>query len=78
MTFFFLNKVLWKHVFLQRDFYVLTDRLNKARTKLKNVKSFQVTLNSKHKTEKIKTKNQRNRNMKNQNTERRNLVLPKE
>ena len=78
MTFFFLNKVLWKHVFLQRDFYVLTD-LNKARTKLKNViKSFQVTLNSKHKTEKIKTKNQRNRNMKNQNTERRNLVLPKE
>ena len=29
-----------------------------------------MTLNSKHRTEKLKTKNQRNRNMKNQDTER--------
>ena len=29
-----------------------------------------MTLNSKHRTEKMKTKNQRKRNMKNQNTER--------
>ena len=29
-----------------------------------------MTLNSKHKTEKIKTKNQRHRNIKNQNTDR--------
>ena len=42
------------------------------RTKLKNViKSFDITLNSKHRTEKIKTENQRNRNIKNQNTGRR-------
>ena len=34
-------------------------------------KSFEMTLNSKHGTEKLKTKNQRNRNMKNQNAERR-------
>ena len=40
--------------------------------KLKNlVKSFEIILNSKHRTEKIKSKVQRNRNMKNQNTERR-------
>ena len=32
--------------------------------------SFKMTLNSKHRTEKIKTNIQRNRNMKNQNTER--------
>ena len=64
MTFFFLNMF-----FVITRF--LTDRLSKVRTKLKNViKSFEITLNSKHRTEKIKTKNQRNRNMKNQNTER--------
>ena len=67
MTFFFINKPLWKHVFC-----ILIDRLNKVRTKLKNViQSFEMTLNSKHRTEKIKTKNQRNRSMKSQNTERR-------
>ena len=49
----------------------LTDRLNKVRTKLKNaIKSFEMALNSKHRTEKLTTKNQINRNMKNQNTER--------
>ena len=32
--------------------------------------SFEMTLNSKHSTEKLKTKDQRNRNMKSQNTER--------
>ena len=51
---------------------ILTDCLNKVKTKLKNViKSFGMTLNSKHRTEKVKNKNQRNRNMKNKNTERR-------
>ena len=35
------------------------------------MKSFEMTLNSKHRTEKKKAKNQRNRNMKNQDTERR-------
>ena len=46
------------------------------RTKLENViKSFEMTLNSKHRTEKIKSKNQRNRNMKSQNTERRKPSL---
>ena len=34
------------------------------------MKSFEMTLNSKHVTEKIKNKNQRNMNIKNQNTER--------
>ena len=47
------------------------DSLNKVKTKVKNVNnSFEMTLNSKHRTEKIGNKNQRNRNMKNQNTER--------
>ena len=42
------------------------------RTKLKNViKSFEMTLNSKHRADKIKAKTQRNSNMKYQNTERR-------
>ena len=36
----------------------LTDRLNKVRTKLK-IKSFNMKLNSKHRTEAKKTKNQR-------------------
>ena len=59
-------------------FLYLTDRLNKVRTKLKNgIKSFEMTQNSKHRTEKIKTKNQRNRNMKNQNTERRKASFTK-
>ena len=67
MTFFFINKPLSKHVF-----HILPDRLNEGRTKLKNViKSFEMTLNSKYRTQKIKSKNQRYRNMKNQNTERR-------
>ena len=35
------------------------------------IKSLQMTLNSKHRIEKLKTKNQRYRNTKNQNTERR-------
>ena len=52
--------------------FILTDRLNKVRTKVKNViKSFEMTLKSKHKTEKLKTKSQRSRNMENQNKERR-------
>ena len=50
---------------------ILTNRLNKVVTKLKNVmKSFQMKLNSKHRAEKTKTKNQRNRSMKKQNAER--------
>ena len=60
---FFITRFLYS--------YTLTDRLNKVRTKLKNViKSLEMTLNSKHRTGKLKTKNQRNRNMKIQNTER--------
>ena len=44
--------------------------------KLKNViKSFEMTLNSKYRTENLKTKIQRNRNMKRQNTENENVVL---
>ena len=69
MAFFFIKKPLQKHVFCNAIF--ITDRLNKVITKLKNViKSFEMTLNSKHGTEKIKNKNQRNINIKNQNTER--------
>ena len=50
---------------------ILTNRLKKVVTKLKNVmKSFQMKLNSKHRAEKTKTKNQRNRSMKKQNAER--------
>ena len=61
-----------KKLFFHKKTCSLTDSLNKVRTKLKNViKSFEMTLNSKHSTEKLKTKNQRNRNMKSQNTERR-------
>ena len=49
--------------FITRVLY-LTNRLNKVRTKLKNVtESFEMTLKLKHRTEKLKTKNQRNRNM---------------
>ena len=60
LTFFALSKPLWSNS------YILTDRLNKVRTKLKNViKSFEMSLNSKHKAEKIKTKNQKKKNMKN-------------
>ena len=48
------------------------------RSKLKNViKSFEMTLNSKHRIELINTKNQRNRNMKSQNTERRKPCFTK-
>ena len=39
------------------------------------IKSFEMTLNSKHRTEKVKTKDQRYRNTKNQNTERRKSIL---
>ena len=68
MAFFFRKKPLWKHGF-HNAILVLRDRRNKVRIKLKNViKSFEMTLHSKHRTEKIKTKNQRDRNMKNQNT----------
>ena len=46
------------------------------RAKSKNViRSFDIVLNSKHRTEKTETKKQRNENMKNQNTETR---IPKE
>ena len=46
------------------------------RTKLENVIwSFEMTRNSKDRTEKIKSKNQRNTNMKSQNTERRKPSL---
>ena len=41
------------------------------------MKSFKITLNSKHRTEKLETKNERCKNTKNQNTERRK-ALPKE
>ena len=55
----------------------ILDRLHKVRTKLKRtwliilpdytnvIKSFKMTLNSKHGTEKLKAKSQRYRNMKN-------------
>ena len=61
-------------MFFTIQFLYLTDRLNKVRTKLKNViKSFEMTLNSNYRLEKIKTENQRNRKMKKEtpkNTER--------
>ena len=61
MGFFFINKPLWKHVFVTRCFsghvFILTDCLIKVRTKLKHViKSFEMTLNSKHGIEKTKPK----------------------
>ena len=77
MAFFFINKPPWKNVFYSAIF--ITDCLNKVRITLKNViKSFEMTLNSKHRTEKLKSKNKRNRNIKNQNIERRKIVLAKE
>ena len=52
MASFFINKPLWKHVFFNAIF-ILTYKLNKVTTKLKNViKSFDMTLNSKYITEK--------------------------
>ena len=55
-------------MFFTIQFSYLTDRLNKVRTKLKNViKSFEMTLNSNYRSEKIKTENQRNRKMKKKN-----------
>ena len=70
MTFYFIKKPLWKHVFYKAIF--ITDYLNKVKTKLKNViQSFEMTLNSKHRTENIKIKNLRNRNIKNQTIKRR-------
>ena len=69
MVCFFISKLVWEHVFYNAIF--ITNCLNKVRTKLKNViKFFEMTLNSKHRTEKIKAKYQKNRNIKNQNTER--------
>ena len=57
MAFFFVNKPLWKHFFFVMRFLYLTKRLNNVRSKLKNViKTFEMTLNSKHTTEKIKNK----------------------
>ena len=79
----FLYKASLEACFLERDSCSLTDRLNKVRTILKTTwlitlpdntnvkKSLEMTLNSKHRTEKLKTKNHRYRNTKNQNTERR-------
>ena len=42
-----------------------------------NVKSFEMTLNSKYRTEKLKTKNKRYSNTKNQNPERLKLSFSK-
>ena len=69
-------------------FFIKKYHLYKVRTKLKNtliilldytnaIKSFEMTLNSKHRTEKLKIKNQRYRNTKNQNTERRTPTFTK-
>ena len=70
MTFYFIKKPLWKYAFYKAIF--ITDYLKKVRTKLKNViQSFEMTLNSKHRTENIKIKNLRNRNIKNQTIKRR-------
>ena len=84
VIFFFINIIfLYKEnsleaCFLHRNSFILTNGLNKVRTKLKNVvKSFEMTLNSKHGTEKIKNKNKWNRNMKNQNTERQKTSFTK-
>ena len=81
MTFFVISSgPLWDHNFYNA---VLTDRLNKVRIILKRtlliilpdyinaIKYFKMTLNSKHRKEKLSTKNQRYKNAKNQNTERR-------
>ena len=69
-------------MFFTIQFLYLTDRLNKVRTKLKNViKSFEMTLNSNYRLEKIKTENQRNRKMKKKKSQKtqkdKNLVLAK-
>ena len=60
MAFFYINKAPRKHIFSNPILCILffiTDHLNKVRTKLKNViKTFEMTLNSKHRAEKIKTK----------------------
>ena len=72
MAFFFMKEPLWKHVYshvILMQFLYFNNRLNKVRTKLKNaIKSFEMTSNSKHRTDIIKTKNQ-NRNMKDENVD---------
>ena len=51
MASFFINKPPWKHFF--NAIFILTYKLNKVTTKLKNViKSFDMTLHSKYRTEK--------------------------
>ena len=87
ITFIFINGIfLYKQTSLEAGFYnaivyilfFIADYLNKVRTKLKNIiQSFEITMNSKHRPEKLKTKNHRNRNMKNQNTQRRKLSFTK-
>ena len=77
MASFYVNKPPWKHVFSNTSLCILffiTDHLNKVRTKLNNViKSFEMTLNSKHRAK----KKQRKRNMKSQNTQKRKLSFIK-
>ena len=54
MAFFFINSNLFGSMFFKHDSFILTDRLDKVRTKPK--------------TEKMKTRNQRYRKTNNQNT----------
>ena len=53
----------------------LTDRLNKVRTKLK-IKSFDMKLNSKHRTEDKKLKTKEEKHEKPKHRKIKNLVLP--
>ena len=57
MAFFFIKQTSLEACFFVMRFLYLTKRSNNVRSKLKNViKSFEMTLNSKHTTEKIKNK----------------------
>ena len=77
MAIFFINKPLWKHI-VYNAFLYFNRSFEWSENKIKDViKSFEMTLNSKHRTEIIKTKNQRNWSMKSQTTERRKLRFAK-
>ena len=90
MIVFFINsKRLWKHVFYSMIliffWQIVCIRENKIKAKIlitlpdytNFIKSFEMTLNSKHITEKLKTKDQGYRKTENQNMERRKSSFTK-
>ena len=90
MTVFFINsKHLWKHVFYSMILIFFCQIVCISENKIKEkmlitlpdysnaMNSFEMTLNSKHRAEKLKPKDQRYRNTENQNIERRKSSFTK-